>query len=93
MTGRSANLVWERTVSNILPWLTLAGLALSCAGIAWWAVRDLFGAWTGQSERRGTSGGGLVGGMVEIDRLVRPSVVHVERVDEEAESEQEDDGE
>ena len=80
-------------MSNLWPLLILVGLGLLLAGIAWWAVRDLFSTWTGGGSHRGASGGGVVGGMVEIDRLVRPSVVHVERVDEEAESEQEDDGE
>jgi hypothetical protein len=80
-------------VSNLWPLLILVGLALLLAGIGWWAVRDLFSEWTGQGSHRGASGGGIIGGMVEIDRLVRPSVVHVERVDEEAESDQENDGE
>jgi hypothetical protein len=74
------------------PLLILLGLLLVVAALAWWAVRDLCGFWSGRGSRRGSSGGGVFSGLAEIDRLLRPSIVHVQRVDEESESEQENDG-
>lgn len=81
-------------MESLVPLAMLTAIGLATAGLVWWAVRDLVSTWTGRGQGRGSpGGGGLVGGMMEIDRLVRPSVVHVEQIREEAESEQENDGE
>jgi len=79
----------------LLPYLIIGALLVGTLAMGTWAVRELYRTWTGQhsGRRGGSSGGGMIGAMAEIDRLVRPNMVHVERVDEEAESEQENDGE
>ena len=82
------------STGTLLPYLFIGALVIGTLALGAWAVRDLYQTWTGQHPGcRGGSGGGMIGAMVEIDHLVRPNVTHVERVDEEAESEQENDGE
>ncbi|WP_417388628.1 hypothetical protein [Gimesia sp.] len=69
-----------------IEWLILAGLVLFLLimpVLMWSSIKDLF------RQEKSTGGGGIIGAMMVMDRIVNPAVQHVE---EAKEVEQEEDG-